>query len=180
MGGYGAVRAALELGAHKALAFAPQTTLDVSARAAAGLPSSTFDTLLEGLAAFARVGCVELRGLDAVVEGLPPGQATDLELHVGSCDQGDVHEAERLKAAVDAHRERGELGGVASRLTCRVVVHPGADHNLVVGLRDRGELHRLLEALVAGEEDGAKSKLDMARPDRIPEHFDGFQDCPDF
>ena len=97
MGGYGAVRAALELGAHKALAFAPRTTLDVSARAAAGLPSSTFDTLLEGLAAFARVGCVELRGLDAVVEGLPPGQATDLELHVGSCDQGDVHEAERLK-----------------------------------------------------------------------------------
>ena len=54
-------------------------------------------------------------------------------------------------------------------------MHVARDHNLVVEMRDSGELHELLRSLVA-EEDGAAAH-DAAE---IPSDFEGFANCPDF
>ena len=144
-----------------------QVTLDPEARAAAGVPPSSqtrIDALLEGLAAFARADrALELRGLCEVVERLPPGRRTAIEVHVGALDASDLHEASALEAAVRAKADAG--------LTCRVHVHADGDHNLVRGMRDRGELHRLLVELV-----GPTSPATAG----IPDGFVGFEDCPDF
>jgi hypothetical protein len=178
MGGYAAVRAALELDADAALAFAPQTTVNAAARAAARLPPATFDPLLEGLAAFARAEPrIELRGLDAVVGQLPPGHGTQLEVHVGGDDDGDVREAQLLCAAVDAYAQRAAPS--ERRVSCDVHIRPGGDHNLVVGMRDSGELQARLEALI--QVDGTRDASAGAwRPSVIREDFVGFENCPDF
>ena len=173
-------------------------TLEPRARAAAGLPPASFDSLLEGLAAFAAAdGATELAGLDDIVCALPAdgGAATGaagaarhtaIDVHVGALDAGDVAEAERLRAAVEAHSHpRAEssaargvgVGGGGRRLSCNVHVHAGGDHNLVKGMRDAGELERLIRALVALPDERTE---DGGRHDALPEDFLGFADCPDF
>ena len=175
MGGYAAVRAALALEADAALAFAPQVAIDPEERLRRELPPAPFDALLGGLGVIGRAAGFPLESLDSLVRKLPPrqpwpqGSATRIVLHCGDADPGDVAEAWTLEAAV---REAAALRptGVA----CSVTVHAARDHNLVVDMRDSGELHELLCSLVA--EEGAEAGGEA----EIPSDFEGFTNCPDF
>lgn len=182
MGGYAAVRAALALNADAALAFAPQVAIDPGTRAERGLPSAPFDGLLNGLKAFGEVEGFPLESLDELVlqmAGAPSPRATDgraptaIEVHCGDADPGDVAEARTLAAAVESVSQSRE-GGVG--VSCRVKVHQARDHNLVVEMRDSGELHELLCALVAADD---AQDIAGAAPE-IPSDFEGFANCPDF
>jgi len=68
-----------------------------------------------------------------------------IEIHAGDADPGDVSEALLLEQTIGAC-------ATAAGLSCCVKVHPGRDHNLVVDMRDTGELHKMLCCLAA--EDG--------------------------
>ena len=70
----------------------------------------------------------------------PRGTKTALELHVGSAEHGDVHEAELLRAAVH-ERRRGSRG---CGMRCCTRLHANRSHNLVLHLRNSGELHEML------------------------------------
>ena len=180
MGGYAAIRAALELDADAALAFAPQVRLDLEARRACDLPESPFDSLLEGLAAYARTEphmdlCSE--SLDAVIERLPPRVRTRLDVHVGDLDAGDVNDAERLQEVIEQRQLQMMSRGNRGVLSCSVHVHKGRGHNLVVDMRNSGELHELLQALIAPP--GGRT-VRRAQKSGIPQTFIGFKDCPDF
>lgn len=63
-------------------------------------------------------------------------------MHVGATEHGDVHEAELLRAAVEGRGQHGSTA--ASRMAIDLHVHPNRNHNLVIDLRDTGELHHLL------------------------------------
>ena len=76
-------------------------------------------------------------------------------------------------AAVESVSQSRE-GGVG--VSCRVKVHQARDHNLVVEMRDSGELHELLCALVAADD---AQDIAGAAPE-IPTDFEGFANCPDF
>ena len=98
---------------------------------------------------------------------------TVVEVHVGAVDEGDVLEAKMLQAAI-ADASSARAGGVS----CRVVVHEGRDHNLVVDMRDAGELHDLLRRVAAAP--ASTGGGDPTAQPGIPADFDGFKDCPDF
>lgn len=110
----------------------------------------------------------ELVGLTDALRAAPAAQRGVIELHVGGCDEGDVHEAALLAHAAE---EAGAAGGC---LSCTLEVHEGRDHNLVVEMRDSGELHDLLVRLVAA--DPARG----GATESLPSQFVGFHDCPDF
>ena len=111
----------------------------------------------------------ELEGLIDSVRKTHGGGA--IELHVGASDEGDVLEAHLFRDAVEE-----SAGGAPTGLRCFLKVHDGRDHNLVVDMRDSGELHQLLCRVVASEgtQNGAQEKSS------IPSDFVGFEDCPDF
>ena len=144
MGGYAAIRVALALGASAAVAFAPQVLVDSTASEAAELPRMPFDELLRHLK---RVLWLEGQAMTSLVEdiGASSGLSTEIELHVGARERGDVMEAEMLRAAVDAAR-----GGASPALSIDVRLWPGRDHNVVTALRDGGELHDILARWCAG------------------------------
>ncbi|KAL1525112.1 hypothetical protein AB1Y20_019984 [Prymnesium parvum] len=191
MGGYAAVRAGIALGADHVVAFAPQVVIDPRAREALQLPEMPFTPFLEGLQAFGEIEQFELLGLLDVVR-TASGYNTVVEVHVGSKDVSDVREAMLLQEAVQelvvAREDQESLavhcgqrsdvqtvtrqGGV----TCSVVVHDERDHNLVVDMRDSGELHDLL-CRVASSRHGTSDAKDA---DSLPDKFLGFHDCPDF
>lgn len=193
MGGYAAVRAALALEADAALAFAPQVAIDPAERQRRGLPPAPFDALLGGLSAVGHAEGFRLESLDEIVRGLasrhgggvttPGGRAhrqptIGIEIHCGDADPGDVAEARTLEAVVSQLSQGVEAaaggGGVGFGVTCAVKVHEARDHNLVVEMRDSGELHDLLRSLVAEEEGAAPDAAE------IPSDFEGFANCPDF
>lgn len=77
--------------------------------------------------------------------------ARTLEVHVGAEDVGDEAEVGMLRAAVEARQRgasRSETGSAANTMQIKVQVHKGRDHNVVVDLRDSGELHGLLKRLI--------------------------------
>ena len=162
MGAYGAARAALALGAERAIAFSPQVLLEPAARAAAGLPDDApFDPLLRGLSAAGAAADFPLVSLVDAVSAADAPAHTRLEVHVGSGAPADVVEAELLRAAAGDER-------------CTITLHEGRDHNLVTDMRDAGELDALLHRIATegdGDGDGGAA---------IPEGFTGFDDCPDF
>ena len=148
-----------------------------------------------------------MESLDEIVRSLPlsgapqdspsgPGTAafnaaatttTTIELHVGDADPGDVHEARVLQEAIAAyesaaapHRGSGDQRGPPPRLACDVTVHAARDHNLVVDMRDTGELHELLCRFVAEGEGAGDARGSAPAQIAMPEAFGGFQDCPDF
>ena len=165
MGGYAAVRAAIELRAHQAIAFAPQVILEPSERKALHLPHASYDIPLEGLSALGRVEGFTLSSLvDIANAAAASDHSTTLEVHVGEQSPGDLTEAKLLQQAVSTLP--AQLG-----LSCSVSVHDGCDHmNVAKTLRDSGELHELLlSATGRGCENPA-----------IPEGFVGFVDCADF
>lgn len=170
MGGYAAVRAGIELGADHIVAFAPQVVIDPTARASLQLPETPFTPFLEGLQAAGRVVGHELVGLTDTVRVASTSRSV-VELHVGALDEGDVQEAALLKRAVDNMAAVRATEG----LSCTVKVHEGRDHNLVVEMRDSGELHELLCRLVTNPE-----TADTTRHSLLPQEFVGFEDCPDF
>ena len=88
---------------------------------------------------------------------------------MGDADPGDVDEARALERAIASSAPPRSGGGVP-RLACAVTVHAARDHNLVVDMRDTGELHDLLCRLVREDEPSGV----------MPADFVGFQDCPDF
>lgn len=144
MGGYAAVRAALELSSGgagaggwdvptTAIAFSPQVLLSPAARREAALPPASFDPFLRGCAAVGAADGFELTSLCDVVAATTSA-AAHIEVHVGSLEPGDVTEARMLAAALPA-------GAVD------VVEHPGRGHNLVTDMRDSGELDALLRTL---------------------------------
>lgn len=143
MGGYAAIRAAVELGSGgagasgwnvpvAAVAFSPQVLLSPTARRAAALAPATFDPFLEGCAAVGAVEGFELTSLRDVAAAT--SVAAHIEVHVGSLEAGDVAEAQMLAAALPA-------GAVD------VIEHAGRGHNLVTDMRDSGELDALLRSL---------------------------------
>ena len=142
-----AIRVALALGASAAVAFAPQVLVDSTAREAAELPRMPFDELLRHLK---RVLWLEGQAMTSLVEdvgAVPSGASTQIEVHVGAQEKGDVMEAEMLRTAVDAARGAG-----SPELSIDVRVWPGKDHNVVTALRDGGELHDILRRWCGGEE----------------------------
>ena len=165
MGGYAAVRAAIELRAHQAIAFAPQVVLEPSERKALHLPPAPYDIPLEGLSALGRVEGFTLSSLVNIANAAAASDhSTTLEVHVGDQSPGDLTEAKLLQQAVSTLP--AQLG-----LSCSVSVHEGCGHmNVAKTLRDSGELHELLRrATRRGCENPA-----------IPEGFVGFVDCADF
>ena len=142
MGGYAAVRAGLALNAQLAVAFSPQVLLEPAARKAANLDPMHFDELLSWLQVVGQAEHFSLLSLTDAARGASPGCTTHVQLHVGASEAGDVHEAELLLAAIDETRAsmRNGAGPTAS-----LRVHPNRDHNLVVRLRDSGELHDMLQ-----------------------------------
>ena len=84
----------------------------------------------------ARSSLSEGSSLADVVRTAPSSTTTAIELHVGAAEPGDMREAEVLHAAVLA---RGRAG-----VSMSTHVHANRDHNLVVHLRDSGELHEML------------------------------------
>ena len=143
MGGYAAIRAALELSSGgpgtggwgvptTAVAFSPQVLLSPAARREAALPPASFDAFLRGCAAVGAVDGFELTSLRDVA--VATTAAAHIELHMGSLETGDVAEAHMLAAALPA-------GAVD------VVEHAGRGHNLVTDMRNSGELDALLRSL---------------------------------
>ena len=146
MGAYGAARAALALGAERAIAFSPQVLLEPAARAAAGLPDDApFDPLLRGLSAAGAAADFPLVSLVDAVSAADAPAHTRLEVHVGSGAPADVVEAELLRAAAGDER-------------CTITLHEGRDHNLVTDMRDAGELDALLRRIAAGDDEGGGAR----------------------
>ena len=157
MGGYAAVRAGLALGAEVAVGFSPQVLIDPSARKAARLGHMHFDDVLSWLRIVAAVEGHQMTSLvdaasdaakgwrrsadAATVAGTAMPTETRVVLHVGASDAGDVYEAELLSTAIDAARRKHGGGGPRVALT----VHANRDHNLVVDLRNDGQLVRMLQ-----------------------------------
>ena len=155
MGGYAAVRAGLALSVDIAVAFSPQVLISPEMRRGASLDPMHFDELLSWLRVVGEVEGFELTPLTDAARRAPVGCTTRLEVHAGSSEAGDVHEAELLVAAVEEEArkrsssssgsKRGDGGG-ASVPTATLTVHPNRDHNLVIDLRDNGELHTMLQS----------------------------------
>ena len=150
MGGYAAIRAGIALNADRAVAFSPQVLLHPDERRGAALEPMHFDELLSWLRLAASAEGFAMRSLVEAVREAPPSIFTAVEVHVGASEHGDVYEAERLQAAVDERHAAGDGGGgggggVASRaLSCTTFVHANRSHNLVLQLRDAGELYEML------------------------------------
>ena len=146
MGGYASARAAIALGADVGVAFSPQVLLAPAARKGAQLDSMHFDDLLSWLHVVGSVEGFALTPLDeAAARAAPTGRRTTrIEVHVGAAEAGDVHEAELLIGAVNGRRRTGGGTDGDGGLCAMMQVHPNRDHNLVVALRDSGELHRML------------------------------------
>ncbi|KAL1519272.1 hypothetical protein AB1Y20_022801 [Prymnesium parvum] len=153
MGAYAAVRFGLALCADVALAFSPQVLIDSNARKAAALPEMMFDEVLHWLRLVAHFEQLELKPLTDCVRDAPAGCRTQIEVHVGGDEPGDVAEAEMLRAAVEQRRAARKRQGAAAEGGVGIVVHTHAarDHNLVVDMRNSGELHALLTRHI-GEE----------------------------
>ena len=101
MGGYAAVRAAIELRAHQAIAFAPQVVLEPSERKALHLPPAPYDIPLEGLSALGRAEGFTLSSLvDIANAAATSDHSTTLDVHVGDQSPGDLTEAKLLQQAV--------------------------------------------------------------------------------
>ena len=161
MGGYAAVRAGIALNADLAIAFSPQVLIEPKGRQAAALDPMHFDDLLSWLTVVGAVEGFELTSLVDAANRAPLSCRTRIELHVGATDAGDVFEAEMLVDAVAGRRGSkgskggggggggGGSGGSAQRMHATLRVHPNRDHNLVVGLRDSGELHAMLVGWLA-------------------------------
>ena len=137
---YASIRAALHLGADAAIAFSPQVLLDPAARKAALLDVMHFDDVLSWLKVVGGVEGFELTPATDAAKAARRGCATHIEIHVGASEQGDLHEAELVVAAVDEQRRKNGRGGPTANLR----VHANRDHNLVVALRDEGSLHEML------------------------------------
>lgn len=151
----------------------------VTAAAKASASSVVF-----GAQEFARVEGFELVDLVDVVTSTSNRKSV-IEIHVGEQDDGDVVDAFTLQEAVNKVKNRATAKPVASTdekadfrlpsLTCSVSVHEERDHNLVIEMRDTGELHELLCRVVQSEPVASQSDL---MP--MPERFVGFKDCDDF
>ena len=164
MGGYAALRAAIEMGADAAIAFAPQVVLEPDERRRLALPPMVYDHLLEGVAnAGAAEGFALTSLIACVAERGRRATRTELEVHVGEQCAGDCAEAELLAAAVAAAEPEANLA-------CAVVRHPDRGHRLAGEMRESGELHELLRRAVG---DGAAEQ-------RLPESYVGFEGCDDF
>lgn len=174
MGGYAAVRAGLALRAQTILAFGPQVVLEPIERSRLGLPESSFDSLLDSLAANGKAEGFALTSLMEVARGdlasqqpqpQPPQSqlrspsSTDsrrahahihVELFAGANCEGDVREANLLQQAIAAMRHHREALNHSSgpciqpAVTCRCTVHPGSDHAIAAAMRASGELHDVL------------------------------------
>ena len=80
------------------------------------------------------------------VDRCTPEARTEVMIHVGAQEAGDVREAEMVRAAVEVKSSSSVPGD--QHLSCDVHVHRGRDHNLVTAMRDTGELHDLLMRLL--------------------------------
>lgn len=166
MGGYASVRAGLALNAHVAVSFSPQVLLDPDERRAAGLRHAPIDANLSWLKIVAACEGVSCTSLVDVVRVAPAACRTQIEVHVGALDRDDVREAHLLR---DAVQERAHCGPSLS-----LTVHRGREHNLVVAMRDAGELHARLRSwlevpLCPAEPSDAKAVQDAAEGSvRIP------------
>ena len=87
-------------------------------------------------------------------------------------------EALLLQRAVEERAALATSPGADEAVRCSVKVHDGRDHNLVVEMRDSGELHDWLCQLVAAE--GAEGGAAAGVEEALPAKFVGFEDCPDF
>lgn len=164
MGGYAALRAAIEMGADLAIAFAPQVVLEPDERRRLALPPMVYDHLLEGVANAGEAEGFALMSLIAcVAERGRRATRTELEVHVGELCAGDCAEAELFAAAVAAAEPEANLA-------CAVVRHPRRGHRLAGEMRESGELHELLRRAVG---DGAAEQ-------GLPESYVGFEGCDDF
>ena len=149
MGGYAAVRAALELLCDvddlRVLAFAPQIVADPEERAEVfHLPPMPFDANLNSVksAWLAQGRSSRLpSAIDALyVQHRAEQRRCVIEVHVGALSAADVCEAELLRCAASEH--------AAVNISVRVVTHEGMGHRLAEMLRDDMELEPLLTAAV--------------------------------
>jgi pimeloyl-ACP methyl ester carboxylesterase len=153
MGGYAAIRAGLLLNADIAVAFSPQVFIDPNHRRSVGLRRVPIDDNLEWLQIVAATMGYGLPNLVEAVRSAPTTARTRLEVHVGGLDANDVREAQLLRAAVE---ERAQLIGHTSGLRIKLAVHHGSEHNLVVELRDKGQLHEMLRGWLASNGHSAR------------------------
>ena len=149
MGGYAAVRAGVLLGADLAVAFSPQVFIDLNERRQIGLRPVPIDDNFQWLQIVAACEGIGLPSLVDAVRSAPASCKTRLVVHVGGVDYNDVREAKLLHEAVEEctrHRlRRGTpAAGAGHGMTFDLSVHPGREHNLVVELRDQGQLHDML------------------------------------
>ncbi|KAL3908612.1 MAG: hypothetical protein SGPRY_009729, partial [Prymnesium sp.] len=106
---------------------------------------------------------VERAHTSEAASGHEGGEATAGREGIGSWESGEKSHPGSRVAEIVAKGPR-----------CDVIVHPGRDHNMVVDMRDSGELHTLLCSLQ--DTAGRKSRPEVS----LPEGFVGFHDCPDF
>ena len=120
--------------------------LDPKAREAAGLESMDFDDVLSWLRVVGAAEQFELTSLvDAARRAPATSTLTAVELHLGASEVGDVHEGELLHDAICARAAGG--------LSCTMHVHANRGHNLVLQMRDSGQLHERLRGWLGTTDD---------------------------
>ena len=141
MGGYAALRAAIEMGADAAIAFAPQVVLEPDERRRLALPPMVYDHLLEGVANAGEAEGFALTSLIAcVAERGRRATRTELEVHVGEQCRVTARRSSCSAAVAAAEPE--------ANLAC-AVVRPRRGHRLAGEMRGSGELHDSSAALSA-------------------------------
>ena len=157
MGGYAAVRCALELQCDiedvRVLAFAPQVCIDPEERSGClMLPPMPFDANLHTAK---RAWEAQGRGarLPSAIDALlrqgdhQPGGIRAIDVHVGNDSRADVYEAALLRRAAEEHP--------AARVCVSVITHEGMGHQVAEALRDDMLLDSIINDVVAGAADGA-------------------------
>ena len=153
-GAYAAVRAGVELGADKILAFSPQCFIHPQQRRELSLPPAYFDEMLEAL----HRADAPLESLASVLrrtdlhEGGSLG--TEVALHVGGDAVGDAREVALLLAALEAAQQQEEVEELAIQpaalpargglVAVTSHVHAGCGHELPLALKGQGLLLPLL------------------------------------
>ena len=163
MGGYAAVRTALELqqcdvDEISVLVFAPQICIDPDERSGClELPPMPFDANLHTAK---RAWVAQGRGtrLPSAIDALlrqdgQRGPVRAIDVHVGSSSLADVYEAALLRRAAEEHP--------VGRVCVAVTTHEGMGHQLAEALRDDMLLDAILSDVVAGAARPCASPMDL-------------------
>ena len=160
MGGYAAIRAAVDLGAQLAVAFGPQVFLHPDQRRHLQLPWQVMDAPLEGLRRDASAAGIEhlehhsltaLMGTDRTTRSGARQSPMRIAIHCGG--RSDLFEATLLQRAVGTAVQQeslsSSLGSDVAQLDVHVHFHRRHGHNLAFQMRADGFLEPLLRAHLA-------------------------------